>query len=275
MKKLSIFAVLVTTFTTEAFAGTFSDNFSAGLNPAYWSVTQTTTNLYSVNAAGNGVALAKMGANPGGIQNVVVDLNLAALGGSISGDFSAQIDFTNAVIGPNVDQVELLTFFEQSYFFFDVYDLSNGRNVHVWNGSLNGVTLETATSGTFKINRTGSTVTGYFNGSPLFNTSISSALNGVSFILQNQPGSDDYPSVTYYNFSLTGSFGPQLTVIPSGTNVVLMWPTNTSGFTLQSAPSFVPPVVWNPVYQGSFVVGGQNALTNPISSTQRFYRLTQ
>jgi hypothetical protein len=275
MKHLCIPALLVLTLTNTALAGTFLDNFSTGLNPVYWSISQTTPNLYSVNATGSAIALAKTGANPGGIQNAGIVLNLAALGGSFSGDFSAQIDFTNAIIGPNIDQVEFHAYFADGSYFFDVYDLSSGRNVHVWNGSINGPTSETATFGTFKISRTGSSVTGYFDGTPIFSASNSSALTGVSFLLQNQPGSDDYPSVTYRNFSLTGSFGPTLTVLPSGTNVVLMWPTNTSGFSVQWAPSFVSPVIWNPVYKTSFVVGSQNALTNPISGTQNYYRLSQ
>jgi hypothetical protein len=275
MKHLSIPALFVTALTSNALAGTFLDDFSAGLSPTYWSITQTTTNLYSVQATGSGIALAKTAANPGGIQNVAIVLSLAALGGNFSADFSAQVDFTNAIIGPNVDQVELHAYFADSSYFFDVYDLSSGRNVHVWNGSINGATPETATFGTFKISRTGSIVTGYFNGTPIFSTSNSSALTGLSFILQNQPGSDDYPSVTYRNLSLTGTFGPNLTVIPSGANVILMWPANTSGFSVQWAPSLVPPVTWNPLYKPSFVVGAQNAITNPISGPQNFYRLTQ
>lgn len=275
MKHLSIPALLVTALTSNALAGTFLDDFSTGLNPAYWSITQTTPNLYSLNATGSGIALAKTATNPGGIQNVDIALNLAALGGNFSADFSAQIDFTNAVIGPNVDQVELHASFADGAYFFDVYDLSSGRNVHVWNGSINGTTPETATFGTFKISRTGSIITGYFNGTPIFSTSDSSELTGLSFVLQNQPGSDDYPSVTYRNFSLTGTFGPNLTLIASGANVILMWPTNTSGFSVQWAPSLVPPVTWNPLYIPSFVVGAQYAITNPISGPQNFYRLTQ
>lgn len=275
MQNLAIVALLVTTLATDAVAGTFSDDFSAGLNPGCWSVTQTTTNLYSVNATTNGLALAKTAANPGGLQDVGIVLNLAALGGSFSGNFSTQIDFTNAAIGPKIDQVELHAYFADSSIFFDVYDLSSGRNVHVWNGTINGATAETETFGTLKISRIGSSVTGYFDDTPIFSASNSSALTGVSFILQNQPGSDDYPSVTYHNFSLTGSFGPKLTVLPAGTNVVVMWPTNTSGFSLQWASSLSAPVVWNPVYKSSFVVGTQNAITNPMAGQQNYYRLTQ
>jgi uncharacterized repeat protein (TIGR03803 family) len=47
------------------------------------------------------------------------------------------------------------------------------------------------------------------------------------------------------------SFAPQLTIIASGTSVILSWPTNVAGFdytgyTLQSTPNLVPPV-WTTV----------------------------
>ena len=37
---------------------------------------------------------------------------------------------------------------------------------------------------------------------------------------------------------------PQLTIIPSGANVILTWPTNATGFTLQSTTNLVSPAVW-------------------------------
>src|SRR5215470_17179157 len=88
-------------------AATFSDDFSSGLRPTYWSVTQTTAGLWSVDDTQGDVRLTKVGTSPGGLQNVRVQLNMAAVGGPIAGDFSEQIDFSNAVVGPNTDQVEL------------------------------------------------------------------------------------------------------------------------------------------------------------------------
>jgi uncharacterized repeat protein (TIGR03803 family) len=70
---------------------------------------------------------------------------------------------------------------------------------------------------------------------------------------------------------------PQLTIIPLGANVILSWPTNTAGltFTLQSTTNLVSPAVWTTVSPSSVVVNGQNTVTNPISGSQRFYRLSQ
>jgi len=68
---------------------------------------------------------------------------------------------------------------------------------------------------------------------------------------------------------------PQLTIIPSRANVILTWPTNATGFTLQSTTNLVSPVFWTNVSPGPVVVDWQNAVTNPILGTQHFYRLSQ
>lgn len=68
---------------------------------------------------------------------------------------------------------------------------------------------------------------------------------------------------------------PQLTIIRSVGNVVLRWPTNTFGFALQSTTNLVSPAVWSTVSPPSVVVSGQNAVTNPVSGAQKFFRLSQ
>ena len=69
-------------------------------------------------------------------------------------------------------------------------------------------------------------------------------------------------------FSL--SFRPQLTITPSGTNIILTWPTNVAGFdytgyTLQSAPALT----------GTFtnLPAATSPNTNPIAGPQTFFRL--
>jgi len=79
-------------------------------------------------------------------------------------------------------------------------------------------------------------------------------------------------------FSL--SFTPQLVPVRSGANIVLTWPTNYAGFdytgyTLQFTTNLGSSAVWTPNYFPPVVVDGQNMVTNPISGTQRFYRLSQ
>jgi uncharacterized repeat protein (TIGR03803 family) len=80
---------------------------------------------------------------------------------------------------------------------------------------------------------------------------------------------------TVFSLSLPPVSAPQLTIILSGTNVVLTWPANATGFTLQSTASFVSPAAWNAVSPGPVVIDGQNTVTDPISGNQQFYQLSQ
>src|SRR5665213_94437 len=68
---------------------------------------------------------------------------------------------------------------------------------------------------------------------------------------------------------------PQLTIIPSGTNVILTWPANTAEYILQSTTNLVSSAVWGNVSPSAVIVNGQNTVTNPISGTQQFFRLSQ
>jgi uncharacterized repeat protein (TIGR03803 family) len=76
-------------------------------------------------------------------------------------------------------------------------------------------------------------------------------------------------------FSLTLPSPPRLSVLRSGTNVVLTWPTNATGFTLQSVTNLVSGATWTTASPGPVVVSGQYTVTNPISGTRKFYRLRQ
>jgi uncharacterized repeat protein (TIGR03803 family) len=77
-----------------------------------------------------------------------------------------------------------------------------------------------------------------------------------------------------FSLTLASVSPPQLTIIPSGTNVILAWPTNAAGFTLEFTTNLVSPV-WNTNLPAPFVVNTNNAVTNGISGTQKFYRLSQ
>ena len=73
---------------------------------------------------------------------------------------------------------------------------------------------------------------------------------------------------------------PRLTIMPSGTNVNLTWPSAVAGFsysayTLQSTTNLAPPAVWTTNSPAPVVVNGQNGVTNSITGTQQFYRLIQ
>lgn len=84
-------------------------------------------------------------------------------------------------------------------------------------------------------------------------------------------------SALYGTASAGGEFGygtifsvlypPTLTITVVGTNAIITWPSDTTGFTLQSTTNLTPAPVWT-------TVPGQYNVTNPITSRQKFYRLT-
>jgi hypothetical protein len=69
--------------------------------------------------------------------------------------------------------------------------------------------------------------------------------------------------------------GLQLALIPSRANVILTWPTNFTGYTLQSTISLGPAAIWTTNSTAPVVINGQYTMTNPISGTQQFFRLSQ
>ena len=66
---------------------------------------------------------------------------------------------------------------------------------------------------------------------------------------------------------------PALTIIPSGTNVLLEWPTNATGYTLQFASNLTSSV-WSASLPAPVVLNTNEVVTNGISDPARFYRLS-
>src|SRR5665213_2290919 len=100
------------------------------------------------------------------------------------------------------------------------------------------------------------------SGNTLYGTAFRGGSSGNGTIFSLSLGSVSAPA-------------PTLTIFPSGTNVVLTWPTNAAGFTLQSTTNLVSPAVWSTVSPGPVVVNGQYAVTNSTSGTNKFYQLSQ
>jgi uncharacterized repeat protein (TIGR03803 family) len=89
---------------------------------------------------------------------------------------------------------------------------------------------------------------------------------------------NDFLFGTVFSLSLAPP-PPQLRIAQSGANVILSWPTNVagfdySGFTLQSTTNLGSPAVWSTVSPGAVVFNGKNTVTNSISGTRQFYRLS-
>ena len=68
---------------------------------------------------------------------------------------------------------------------------------------------------------------------------------------------------------------PTLKAQPTGNQLILTWPTNAAGFTLQSTLNLTPPVTWTDATNPPAVVGPQFTVTNSLSGSARFYRLRQ
>ena len=71
---------------------------------------------------------------------------------------------------------------------------------------------------------------------------------------------------TVFRLTIVVPEAPQLTITHLGANVILTWPTDATGFTLQSTTNLASPA-W-------ITISGQFAVTNPISGTYQFYRLS-
>lgn len=76
------------------------------------------------------------------------------------------------------------------------------------------------------------------------------------------------------NLIVMTNAGPRLNFTSSGTDLILTWPTNATGFRLQSTTNLISPV-WTTNSPTPVVVNGQNTVTNPISGAQQFFRLSQ
>jgi uncharacterized repeat protein (TIGR03803 family) len=95
------------------------------------------------------------------------------------------------------------------------------------------------------------------SGNTLYGTTASGGTNGTGVI-----------------FSLGPPPGPQLALVLSGTNAVLTWPTNASGFILQSVTN-LSSTNWSTVSPAPVVVSGQYTVTNGITGKEMFYRLSE
>ena len=84
------------------------------------------------------------------------------------------------------------------------------------------------------------------------------------------------------NYSLTGGFwsliavqtpgAPQLSITPSGSNVIISWPSPSNGFGLQQNPD-LSPATWSAVPATNSDNGTIKSITVPAAPGNRFYRL--
>ena len=79
----------------------------------------------------------------------------------------------------------------------------------------------------------------------------------------------------YHTVALLGAVPllPSLNARPSGNELLLSWPTNAVGFTLQSTLNLTTPVIWTDSTMSPEVMGARFTVTTTITGSARFYRL--
>jgi len=72
---------------------------------------------------------------------------------------------------------------------------------------------------------------------------------------------------------LAVSLNPTGSGATASNSLILAWPTNIAGLTLQSTTNLFGPTAWATVSNTSAIIHGQYTVTNIISGAQQFYRL--
>jgi beta-glucanase (GH16 family) len=66
---------------------------------------------------------------------------------------------------------------------------------------------------------------------------------------------------------------PALSILVSGPNLEIMWPSSTTGFSLYSSTNLVPPVLWSSVTNAPIIQGDDWMVVMPLVGAPQFFRL--
>ena len=66
-----------------------------------------------------------------------------------------------------------------------------------------------------------------------------------------------------------------LSIVLSGTNVIISWSANCVPGVLEETGSLNPPILWSPVDAPVVIVGPLSHVTLPATIQQRYFRLRQ
>ena len=102
------------------------------------------------------------------------------------------------------------------------------------------------------------------------------SLWGMGYNYAGQLGSNHYSLSNVPVEMIVPPPSPTISSISvAGTNIVVTWPTNQGGFYLESTTNLTLPAAWGAVSPGAVIVNGQYTVTNPISASHQFYRLSE
>jgi hypothetical protein len=184
----------------------YTDNFSAGLKPQFWSVEKTAPS-YVVDATQGDVRMSI--AAGGGYAYRAARVYFTP---QVVGNFDMSIHFRQAQLtridslGAAANQIALHAEFGGQHFNVtrDIATVE-GNNFHVYlnpPGQTYGVTPTTVVEGDFRIVRTGNTYAGYFDSTKVFEqTFTNTAPQKLWFSLENNQ-TNDAISVIYDDFSI-------------------------------------------------------------------------
>jgi hypothetical protein len=256
-------------FTGHASASdSYYDDFSGGINPDYWSVT---AGAYTIDDTQGDLRISKP-AGPGAWAQIFFSHDLY-------GDFDISVDYRNAVLGGDHNQIQFNILFGGQY-AADRRENWSGSRYSVWLDppqSTVGVTGTADTAGTLRIARTGSIVTFYANGSPIYQGTFNNApVTDLWLSLQNN-GTSDAISVTFDNFSVSAD-KIDLPCSPAPSGLVAWWGGDnnaldiigTSNGTLQNGATYADGKVAQAFSldgTDDYVSGGGSAL--PLGNSER------
>jgi hypothetical protein len=143
---------------------------------------------------------------------------MSAMGGSVTGDFSTQVQFVNAVYGySDYDEIRLFLGFADGSWIQNYWGNVDVAGPQTYNGSEYVWMHEytNVTNGVLAFQRSGSILTASFDGIPFASESNGAALTHVDFALANNISNDD-TAVTFQNFSITN------VVVPEPSSVILL-----------------------------------------------------
>lgn len=109
------------------------------------------------------------------------------------------------------------------------------------------------------------------DGGAIFNYDYS--LSTILYVSGSTGWGASYDGIATTPCASCANGAPPLTITHSGSNVILTWSADFTGFTLQSSANLVSPAVWSTVSPAPVVVNGLNTVTNPVSAKETFYRL--
>lgn len=147
----------------------------------------------------------------------------------------------------------------QSYSLSFWLNNSDGLSPNEFQVKWNGVTI---------YDRVNMPVTGWTN--VQLNVTATTTTTVLRFGFRDDPG---YLGLDDINLQTLSASAPQLSIARTGGNVILTWPTNATGFTLETTTNLFSPVTWTSNSTTPVVLNGQNTITNPITGAKQFFRL--